>query len=145
MNNLILQKATLNRPLPTKKQFQTWVDHALSGYKKNSELVIRIVDTKEITKLNKKYRKKNRPTNIISFPFELPDMLETNFLGDIIICAPVVKEEAKSQHKIIADHFAHLTIHGVLHLLGFMDSSPEEIRTMRSEEKKALELFNLAE
>ena len=138
MNTIILQKISKIKSLPNKRQFSVWAKQALPSNKKNHELVIRIVDTKEITELNKKYRKKNRPTNIISFPFDLPLGVKNNFLGDLVICAPLVKQEAKLQHKTITAHFAHLVIHGVLHLLGYDHKKNNDSKKMEALEIKHL-------
>ena len=138
MNTITLQKISKIKSLPNKRQFVAWVKQALPPNKKNHELVIRIVDTKEITKLNKKYRKKNKPTNIISFPFDPPPRMKTNFLGDLVICAPIVKQEAKLQHKTIAACFAHLVTHGVLHLLGYDHKKNQDAKKMEALEIKHL-------
>ena len=138
MNTIILQKISKIKSLPNKRQFSVWAKQALPFNKKNHELVIRIVDTKEITGLNKKYRKKNKPTNIISFPFDPPPGIKNNFLGDLVICAPLVKQEAKLQHKTIAAHFAHLFIHGVLHLLGYDHKKNYDAKKMEALEIKHL-------
>lgn len=144
MANIILQKIIKTNSTPTKKQFAAWIDPALPVNKKNHEIVIRIVDTKEITQINKKYRSKNQPTNIISFPFEQHQGIKTNILGDLIICAPLVKQEAKLQHKTIKDHWAHLVIHGTLHLLGYDHIKDGEAEKMERLEIKLLKKIGIA-
>lgn len=144
MCNVILQKINKASSIPTKKQFKTWIAQVLPASKKNFEIVIRVVDTKEITQINKKYRKKNKPTNIISFPFEQLPGIKTSILGDLIICAPLVKEEAKLQNKIIKDHWAHLVIHGVLHLLGHDHENDTEADQMERLEIKLLKKLGIA-
>ena len=104
--------------MPDSGLLQTWVDAALKDYPADTELVIRIVDKLEISQLNEHYRAKPGPTNILSFPFDAPDYIETNLLGDLVVCAPVLTEEALAQHKTLAHHWAHIIVHGVLHLLG---------------------------
>ncbi|MEI8055026.1 MAG: rRNA maturation RNase YbeY [bacterium] len=116
---LVVQNISKTKSVPSKKQFKAWIEKALAPRKKKYEIIIRIVGIKEITKLNKQYRKKNKPTNILSFNFYPPVNIETNLIGDLVICAPIVKLEAKLQHKTILSHWAHLTVHGVLHLLGY--------------------------
>ncbi|MBU0744106.1 MAG: rRNA maturation RNase YbeY [Gammaproteobacteria bacterium] len=138
MNKIILQKISKAKTLPSKQQFTKWVNQALSNSKKNHEVVIRLVSTKEITDLNKKYRKKNKPTNIISFPFETPFGIKTNMLGDLAICVQLVKQEAKLQDKTATAHFAHLTIHGVLHLLGYTHEKDKDAEKMEKLEIKHL-------
>ena len=135
---LTIQNSSNVKTIPTKKKFETWVTKALAGHKKNCEITIRIVDVKEITQLNKQYRKKNKPTNIIAFNFYPPPKVKTNLLGDLVICAPVVKLEAKSQHKTIVSHWAHLTIHGVLHLLGHDHENATDAKKMEKLEIKFL-------
>lgn len=145
MNKIILQKNSKIKSLPTKKQFQTWVDSALSASKKNHELVIRIVDEDEITHLNKTYRKKNKPTNILSFPFEAPPGIKNNFLGDMVICAPVVRKEAKDQQKTYVSHWAHLIIHGVLHLLGYEHEKEKDAKKMENLEIKIMKKLGFSD
>jgi probable rRNA maturation factor len=138
MNNIIIQNVSKTVSLPKKKELQKWVDQALSGYKKNHEIVIRFVDIKEITQLNRKYRKKNKPTNIISFQFESPPGIKTKLLGDLVICTPLAKKEAKIQHKTITAHLAHLVTHGVLHLLDYDHETKKEAEEMENLEIKYL-------
>ncbi|EKE00656.1 MAG: hypothetical protein ACD_21C00296G0003 [uncultured bacterium] len=135
---LALQNASKAKSIPSKKLFKTWANTAVGTHKKKYEIVIRIVDTKEITQLNKRYRKKNQPTNIISFKFYPPANIQSNLLGDLIICAPIVKLEAKLQHKTTISHWAHMTIHGVLHLLGYDHQNKKEAQKMEKLEIKIL-------
>lgn len=119
MNRLDIQIASLSSGLPRDTQFQQWVDLALPASAADREVVIRIVDETESARLNEQYRKKNGPTNILSFPFECPPHVTEILLGDLVICAPVVAQEARQQRKKPHDHWAHITIHGLLHLLGY--------------------------
>lgn len=144
MSKIIIQNLTQVTSLPNKRQFKIWANQALPSNKKNAEIVIRFVSTKEITKLNKKYRKKNKPTNIISFPFEPPCNIKTNTLGDLVICAALVKKEAKQQQKTIPAHFAHLIIHGVLHLLGYEHYTKKTATRMENLEIKLLKKLGFA-
>ena len=103
---------------PSRKKFLDWVKATLATNKKqHCEITLRIVGTKESNKLNHIYRQKDYATNVLSFPAMIPN--EPTYLGDIIICAPVVTKEAKAQHKKLEAHWAHLVIHGTLHLLGY--------------------------
>ena len=106
--------------LPTVAEFRRWVDAALAGagYTQDAEVVIRIVNEAESASLNRTYRHKAGATNVLSFPFEAPVGVGVDLLGDIVICAPVVVREAVEQHKLLPAHWAHLLVHGVLHLLG---------------------------
>lgn len=109
---LNLQIASASMHLPTKAQFTRWAKAAL---RVDTEVTIRIVDAEEGRQLNSAYRGKDYATNVLTFPIsEVPRLM-----GDIIICAPVVLAEAQAQHKPIEAHFAHLTVHGILHLHGY--------------------------
>ncbi|CAL4043646.1 Endoribonuclease YbeY [Buchnera aphidicola (Pemphigus populi)] len=122
MTNIILdiQKSYSNNIyIPRKKDFKIWLKKILKNKKLTYEITIRIVDKKEIKEINLKYRKKNQPTNILSFPNLDTTKKKIKFLGDLIICHTVVQEEAKAQKKTLESHWAHMTIHGALHLLGY--------------------------
>ncbi|REL26318.1 rRNA maturation RNase YbeY [Thalassotalea euphylliae] len=121
--------------LPSDEDFQRWADAALLQYNKPFEVTIRLVDIAESQSLNHTYRDKDKPTNVLSFPFEVPEGIEMDLLGDLVICAQVVEKEAKEQNKTSAAHWAHMTIHGCLHLLGFDHISDDE-----AEEMEALEI-----
>lgn len=140
--NLTIQNPSKIKTIPTKKQFIIWIKAVLGLQHKNCEILIRIVDKKEITKINKTYRNKNKPTNIISFEFDPPPGVKTNFLGDLIICASVVRAEAKLQHKTMVSHWAHLTIHGILHLLGYDHINNIDAEKMENLEIKILKNLN---
>jgi len=116
---LDLQIACNTDNLPSTEQFQLWVDTALSSYNKDFELTIRLVNIKESQSLNHQYRHKDKPTNVLSFPFEVPEGIEINLLGDLVICAEVVGLEATQQNKNLMAHWSHMVIHGCLHLLGY--------------------------
>jgi probable rRNA maturation factor len=135
-NTLDLQIACDEHTLPSQEQFQRWTDAALQSVtNKFYELTIRLVNADESQQLNDQYRHKNKPTNVLSFPFEVPDGVELNLLGDIVICAHVVEKEAKAQNKALFDHWAHMVIHGCLHLLGY-----DHINDNDAEEMEALEI-----
>ncbi|ALO35399.1 rRNA maturation RNase YbeY [Colwellia sp. MT41] len=132
-----LQIACKATELPTKAQFQLWVDTALaevtSKPEQEFELTIRLVNSDESQQLNSQYRGQDKATNVLSFPFEVPDGIELNLLGDLIICIEVMKLEAQAQNKALFDHWAHLVIHGCLHLVGFdhiSDSDAVEMETI---------------
>ncbi|MGR8935633.1 MAG: rRNA maturation RNase YbeY [Gammaproteobacteria bacterium] len=130
-----VQRIDSSHPSPANAQLQCWVDSALSAYPHNAEIVIRIVDTQESAALNAQYRGKSGPTNILSFPFEAPPGIVLDLLGDLVICAAVVSCEAGEQHKPLHDHWAHIVIHGVLHLLGY-----DHVEEKDAEEMEALEI-----
>jgi probable rRNA maturation factor len=133
----ILQKVSQEHFIPSNKVFAHWVDtvfDTVAIQQKSFEITIRIVDEAEITDLNYFYRKKKQPTNVLSFDFIPLSSIKTPMLGDIIICAPIVIKEAKEQNKSIEAHFAHLTIHGVLHLLGYDHKKAREAKKMEQQE-----------
>jgi probable rRNA maturation factor len=92
------------------------------------------VDEKESTELNETYRLKSGPTNILSFPVEIPEEIELNLLGDLVICAPVLEKEALEQNKALLNHWAHIVIHGVLHLMGYDHIEDDEAELMEGKE-----------
>ena len=135
LRQLDIQRIVELDSLPSDDDFQLWVDKALADYSQHAEVVIRIVDTEEMTELNSQYRAKQGPTNILSFPFELPDGVEgIDLLGDLVVCATVLKQEAKQQNKALSAHWAHIIIHGVLHLLGYDHLTDDEAIEMESKE-----------
>jgi probable rRNA maturation factor len=129
-----LQNVCDTKNLPSADLFQQWVDTALTSVTEQEfELTIRLVNSTESQQLNKQYRQKDKPTNVLSFPFEVPEGIELNLLGDLIICAQVVEQESKEQNKVLFDHWAHMVIHGCLHLLGYdhiNDTDANEMETL---------------
>lgn len=132
MHQIDLQVASQVTNLPQQEQIELWINTALSQTQEQCEIVVRIVDEAEITDLNKTYRKKNGPTNVLSFPFDSEVELPINLLGDIVICAPIVFTEAEQQNKNPQAHWAHLIIHGVLHLLGYDHLKEKDAKEMES-------------
>lgn len=120
--------------LPTEEQIRDWVSAALEGRLAEAEITVRIVDEVESEQLNVQYRHKSGPTNVLSFPFESDVPVEIPLLGDIVICAPVVVREAVEQHKEPLSHWAHILLHGTLHLLGFDHISDEDADAMERTE-----------
>ncbi|WP_342656326.1 rRNA maturation RNase YbeY [Pantoea sp. RSPAM1] len=127
--------------LPTESQFQRWLEAAVTPFQPESEVTIRLVDESESHELNLTYRGKDKPTNVLSFPFEAPPGIELPLLGDLIICRQVVEQEALEQGKTPEAHWAHMVIHGTLHLLGYdhiEDSEAEEMEGIETEIMLAL-------
>lgn len=125
--------------LPTLEQFTHWVETALAFEAQTedfpeTEMTIRIVDEEESQTLNREYRGKDYPTNVLSFPFEVPEGIELPLLGDLVICRQVMEREAKEQQISLASHWAHLAVHGTLHLLGY-----DHIEEAEAEEMEGLE------
>jgi probable rRNA maturation factor len=143
--NLDIQQACDAENLPSTEQLQYWVDTALIHYKKDFELTIRIVEISESQALNLQYREKDKPTNVLSFPFEVPEGIELDLLGDLVICADVVSEEAKEQNKKLHNHWAHMVIHGCLHLLGYDHIDDSEAIEMESLETKLLKELKISD
>ncbi|HEY8219863.1 MAG TPA: rRNA maturation RNase YbeY [Methylobacter sp.] len=119
---------------PDQQQIQLWVDAALDDYDPDTEIVVRIVGEQESAELNEQYRHKSGPTNILSFPVDVPEGIELDLLGDLVICAPVVEKEALEQGKLLAHHWAHIIVHGVLHLLGYDHIDDDEAELMENKE-----------
>lgn len=135
MENIILdlQIACLDSAnLPTEEKIQQWLCVILPQFAEEAELTIRIVDKQESQSLNNLYRQKDKPTNVLSFPFESPIEMETPLLGDLIICKQVVEQEAIEQRKTLDSHWAHMITHGCLHLLGYDHIEDEEAEEMES-------------
>ncbi len=133
-----LQIACDNENLPSQKDFQCWAEAALKQFNKPFELTIRLVSSEESQQLNSQYRGKDKPTNVLSFPFEVPEGIELNLLGDLIICIAVVEAEAEEQKKILKAHWAHMVVHGCLHLLGFDHINDDEAEEMEALESKII-------
>lgn len=120
--------------LPAEQDFQRWLDAVLPQFQAASEVTIRIVDEAESHELNNTYRGKDKPTNVLSFPFEAPPQVTLPLLGDLVICRQVVEREAAEQQKTQEEHWAHMVVHGCLHLLGY-----DHIEDDEAEEMEALE------
>lgn len=146
---LALEVSSSAKDLPDEAQLRQWVESVLEGRLAEAELGIRIVDEDESAELNQTYRDKPGPTNVLSFPFEMPELPEgfaadetdappANLLGDLVICAPVVAREAAEQGKPVTAHWAHMVVHGVLHLLGYDHLDPAEAAEMEGLERQIL-------
>lgn len=135
MIEIIFENQTQFSEIPTEAEFSYWMKTALlENQFDQAEISLTIVDKTRITALNQKFRKKNAATNVLAFPHQSIAGIGQTFLGDIIICAAVVIEEAKQQQKSIQAHFAHLSIHGLLHLLGFDHMTLVEAEQMETKE-----------
>lgn len=137
-----IQRATRAAGIPGDDQFQKWIEAVPAAPGLRYSLDMRIVDDEEAQRFNREYRGRDYATNVLSFPAELPEGLPDEIrqaqLGDLLICAPVVLREAQEQKRPAADHWAHLTVHGVLHLLGFDHEQPEDAVVMESMETEIL-------
>ena len=124
--------------LPTAEQIEQWATAAVQPQSDEVEMTVRIVDEAESHALNLNYRGKDRPTNVLSFPFECPDEVELPLLGDLVICRQVVEREAQEQDKPLMAHWAHMVVHGSLHLLGYDHIEDDEAEEMESLETQIM-------
>jgi probable rRNA maturation factor len=133
--------------IPSPASFRRWVEATLHGAKrrKATELSIRIVGAEEGRALNRDYRGKDYATNVLSFEADLPPGLKLPLIGDMAICAPVVAREAVEQGKHAHDHWAHLTVHGTLHLLGYDHIVEAEAEAMEALETRILAGLGIAD
>ena len=132
-----VQFACSSCKVPTERQFEHWVKAVLPA-NESAEVLIRLVDKEESQQLNARYRNLDKATNVLSFPADLPPEIDLPLLGDIIICGPLVEAEAAAQGKTTESHWAHLTIHGLLHLLGYDHQEEAQARAMESRETTIL-------
>jgi probable rRNA maturation factor len=144
---LHLSYAVPRRGVPSSTSFKRWTESTLfaARCRKAVELSVRIVGAREGRSLNHRYRGADHPTNVLSFAAELPRGIHSPLLGDLAICAPVVAREAREQHKTLHDHYAHLAIHGVLHLLGYDHENERDARRMETLETSVLATFGIAD
>lgn len=131
------QYASRSPELPSEDSLRRWAAEALPEGTE-FEVVLRIVDEAESAELNERYRGKPEPTNVLSFPFEAPAGMDSPHLGDLVICAPVVRREAVEQGKSGESHWAHMVVHGLLHLQGYDHQSEAEASKMEALETEIL-------
>jgi probable rRNA maturation factor len=132
--------------LPATPSFLRWVAAALAAAgRPKGEVGIRLVDAREGRALNRQYRARDYATNVLSFPAQLPAGVPVPWLGDLVLCAPVVAREAEEQGKRLRDHYAHLTVHGVLHLAGYDHERPADADAMEAMETQVLESLGIAD
>ena len=139
--------------LPRRADFSRWVDAALDEAKADGLVSLRIADAAEMRKLNARFRGKRKPTNVLSFAAEPDatrhaiggDLPGPDFLGDVVLCAPVVASEARAQRKRVRDHYAHLCVHGVLHLLGYDHERAADATRMERAEIAALDRLGIGD
>ncbi|WP_120510164.1 rRNA maturation RNase YbeY [Photobacterium salinisoli] len=142
---LDLQLATADESgMPTEADFQRWLDAAVTPFQTEAEVTVRLVDEAESQALNSEYRGKDKPTNVLSFPFEAPPGVELELLGDLIICRQVVENEALEQSKPLFAHWAHMVVHGSLHLLGYDHIDDEEAEEMEALETEIMQGLGFA-
>lgn len=132
------------KKVPTNTALKQWINAAIGTRRDKAELSVRITDADEIKMLNQQYRGKDYATNVLSFPADLPPEIELPHLGDIVICAEVVEREAREQNKTSEAHWAHMVIHGTLHLLGYDHIDDADAEIMEALETDILRSLNFA-
>lgn len=130
-----IEKNSQSQHIPAASELERWISTALHNQQlEEAEVSLYIVDEAESQELNSQYRGKDYPTNVLSFPADIPEEVGVPLLGDLVICAPVVEREAQEQGKTLAAHWAHMLVHGSLHLLGF-----DHLENNEADEMEALE------
>jgi probable rRNA maturation factor len=145
-NRVAVQVAAGVAAVPRATVLRRWARAALAGIGRTGSMCVRVVDAAEMQDLNERFRHRPGTTNVLSFTADtgLPDVGE-HLLGDVVICAPVVAAEAAAQHKSTADHFAHLVVHGVLHLCGYDHETAKQARVMEGHEVAILRTLGIAD
>lgn len=138
---LDLQIASAKTGLPEETDFQQWLETCF--VETEGSVLVRIVDADESAELNQAFRQKQGPTNVLSFPFDVPIEIENDHLGDLVMCAQVIQSEAEDQDKQAMHHWAHMLIHGVLHLQGYDHLEPGEAEAMEAQEVNLLNKLNI--
>lgn len=146
MYSVAIQLVATNQYVPSKSLLRLWALETLAQNLPRGKVTLRIVDVEEMTELNTQYRHKSGPTNVLSFPIELPKDIEvkTPLLGDIVICAEVVNKEAGEQNKDQNAHWAHMIVHGVYHLLGYDHENDTDAEDMEAREIATLDTLGFA-
>ncbi len=137
MSEISVQYGLPRRGLPAALSIRRWAQAALEHVGEGGQLCVRLVDAEEGRQLNRDWRGKDYATNVLSFPAEL-EIEGQRWLGDLVICAPVVAREAAEQNKSSRHHYAHLTVHGVLHLLGHDHQHEAQARVMEALERQIM-------
>lgn len=143
---IVDRQAAINEPqLPSQAQLTQWVGCVFAHHPDDQrlEVTIRFVDETESQSLNRDYRGKDKTTNVLSFPFESPPGVELPLLGDLVICHAVVAQEAIEQGKPIEHHYAHMVVHGILHLMGYDHIDDQEAEEMEQFERELLAELNI--
>ncbi|MEE8210435.1 MAG: rRNA maturation RNase YbeY [Acidiferrobacterales bacterium] len=134
-----VQYASTAPGLPDEASITRWARTALAGPDQDEvEIGVRIVDEDEITQMNRRFRNETGSTNVLAFPFGKTPEVQSNLLGDIVICAPVVRREARAQNKQISAHWAHMVVHAIMHLRGYDHRTPGDAHIMEGIETHVL-------
>ena len=136
---LNVQNVSASKHVPGSAQLLQWAEAALSEFDEDVvELGVRIVDEDESAELNSRYRKKQGATNVLSFSYEDPPGASSNILGDLVICAPIVQQEAREQNMSPEAHWAHIVVHGIMHLCGYDHEQDNDAEVMQDKEAQFL-------
>lgn len=138
MSGIAISYGLARAGLPSAVSLRRFAQAVLAGRREDGELSIRVVDAEEGQALNRDYRQRDYATNVLSFPAELPPGVPLPVLGDLVLCAPVIAREATEQGKRLQDHYAHMVVHGVLHLLGFDHMNEADAERMETLERSIL-------
>lgn len=130
-----LQLACENSHIPSRKDIETWLNAALDNIRHEVEVTVRVVNEHDSGELNERWRQASGPTNVLSFPADSDTRISPELLGDIVICATVIEKEALQQNKPVKSHWAHIVVHGALHLLGY-----DHVQDNDAEKMEALEI-----
>ena len=143
--HLSVQYGVARTGLPAKSTIRRWARAALKGMRRrHAALGVRIVGSAESEIYNAQFRHHRSPTNVLAFPFAAPPGARSEFLGDLVICAPVVRREARTQHKSVMAHWAHIVVHGILHLRGYYHQNRQDARAMEKMEIRILKKLGYA-
>ena len=129
---VVMQLASPGESVPAVSQFQRWVAATTASHREAAEVTVRVVDADESRELNQRYRHKDHPTNVLAFPADIPAFVGEPALGDLVICRPVVVREALDQDKPEEAHWAHMVVHGTLHLLGYDHQDDKQAQQMEA-------------
>lgn len=142
--NIAIQNPEDFTNLPEEFVINRWAHECLKRFKPSAEVTIRFVSNDEIRALNQQFRQKNKPTNVLSFPFDMDGLpADIDFIGDIVIAPKIIEAEASAQQKHLEAHYAHMIIHGLLHLLGYDHIKQEDADVMEPLEIELLATFNI--
>jgi len=133
-----VQCACASRGVPPPAKLVQWAEAALAGRSKGAQMTVRVVDEAEGATLNESYRGRSGATNVLAFAFDAPELPSLRILGDVVVCAPVAAREAREGSKRLDAHWAHLVVHGTLHLLGYDHEEPRSAREMEAIEREIL-------
>ena len=133
-----VQRASAACGVPPAAALVRWAEAALAGRSEGARMTVRVVDEAEGATLNERYRGRSGPTNVLAFQFDAPELPSLRILGDVVVCAPVAAREAREHSKRLDAHWAHLVVHGTLHLLGYDHEEPRSAREMESIEREIL-------